>query len=178
MSPKPETGDHEASPRCLEENADPPVRKRHRFSADDRGSLFAQVARSVRTEWSRMAMQRNRFLALLSWLILAPLAGCAHDVPTTVDVTGMPNPEIAMRESIAHVDSEMAELGRMRPVPREVPPVVPAELDKVVAFAWEGPLDGAVEKPAGVIGYTVAVAAPANAVPLPIGIRTGPQRVS
>ena len=122
-------------------------------------------------------MQRNRFLALLSWLILAPLAGCAHDVPTTVDVTGMPNPEIAMRESIAHVDSEMAELGRMRPVPREVPPVVPAELDKVVAFAWEGPLDGAVEKPAGVIGYTVAVAAPANAVPLPIGIRTGPQRV-
>ena len=67
-------------------------------------------------------MQRNRFFASLSWLILAPLAGCAHDVPTTVDVTGMPNPEIAMRENIAHVDSEMAELGRMRPVPREAPP--------------------------------------------------------
>jgi defect-in-organelle-trafficking protein DotD len=82
-----------------------------------------------------------------------------------------------MRESIAHVDSEMAELGRMRPVPREAPPVVPAELDRVVAFAWEGPLDGAVEKLAGVIGYSVTVAAPTNAVPLPIGISTGPQRV-
>ena len=34
-------------------------------------------------------MQRNRFLASLSWLILVPLAGCAHDVPTTVDVTGI-----------------------------------------------------------------------------------------
>jgi defect-in-organelle-trafficking protein DotD len=122
-------------------------------------------------------MQHNRFLASLSWLILVPLAGCAHDVPTTVDVTGMPNPEIAMRESIAHVDSERAELGRMRPVPREAPPVVPAELDRVVAFAWEGPLDGAVEKLAGVIGYSVAVAAPTNAVPLPIGISTGPKRV-
>ena len=37
-------------------------------------------------------MQRNRFFASLSWLILAPLAGCAHDVPTTVDVTGNAKP--------------------------------------------------------------------------------------
>lgn len=113
-------------------------------------------------------------------LMLAPLAGCAaYAVPTTVDTPGMPNPEIAMRESFAHVDAEMSELGRMSPhqVSRAAPPVVPGELDKVVSFEWNGPLDGAVQKLADTIGYTVAVSGPVGARPLPIGISTGPQRV-
>ena len=125
-------------------------------------------------------MKRRRSLIFSCLSMLTPLAGCAsYAVPVVVDTPGMPNPEIAMQKSFAHVDAEMSELGRMAPRPagRAPPPAVPGELDKVVAFEWNGPLDGAVEKLAKTIGYTVAISAPMNAQPLPIGINTGPQRV-
>ena len=109
--------------------------------------------------------------------LLVSLAGCAHEVPTTVDVTGMPNAEIAMRRSMAHVDNEMSALGRLQPSRRGGPAVVPAELDKVVAFEWEGPIEGAVEKLAKEVGYDVVVDAPFNAPSVSIGISAGPQRV-
>lgn len=122
-------------------------------------------------------MRRTRHFGLCGWAMAAGLGGCAHEVPTTVDMPGMPNPEIAMRESISHVDREMGELGRMRVAPREAPPIVPGELNKVVAFQWDGPLDGAVETLARTIGYTVAIDAPWNAPPVPIKFAGGPQRV-
>jgi len=109
--------------------------------------------------------------------LLVSLAGCAHEVPTTVDVTGMPNAEIAMRRSMAHVDKEMSALGHLQPSRRGGPAVVPAELDKVVAFEWEGPIEGAVEKLAKEVGYDVVVDAPFNAPSVSVGIRAGPQRV-
>lgn len=113
-------------------------------------------------------------------LVLALLAGCATpNVPTNVDTTGMPNPEIALRASFQHVDAELTELGEMGPgtVERNSTPVVPAELQKVVAFAWQGPLDGAVRKLAASVGYTVTVSAPSNELPLAVGISTGPEQV-
>jgi defect-in-organelle-trafficking protein DotD len=105
------------------------------------------------------------------------LGGCAHDVPATVDVAGMPNAEIALRRSVEHVDKEMSEIGRMRPAPRHGPAVVPAELQKIVAFEWEGPLEGAVEKLAGEVGYDVVVDSAFNVQTVSIGIKSGPRRV-
>ncbi|WOJ91774.1 DotD/TraH family lipoprotein (plasmid) [Methylocapsa polymorpha] len=125
-------------------------------------------------------MQANISLISCSLLMLTPLAGCAtYPVATTVDVPGMPNPEIAMRESIHRVDAEMREIGQLKPgsSPRAAPPVVPGELDRVIAFEWNGPLDGAVEKLAKTIGYASSSNAALGAPPVPISIHTGPQRV-
>lgn len=125
-------------------------------------------------------ISRLRFAAL-TILALAPLGGCAitYPVPTTVDVPGMPNPELAMRESFKQVDAEMAKISgtRLSVGPRAAPPVVPGELDKVIAFEWQGPLDGAVEQLAKTIGYTVSIRTPSNALPLAIAFRDGPLRV-
>ena len=85
------------------------------------------------------------------------LGGCAASVtpvPTNVDVPGMPNPEQALRESIEQVDAQMASLGRMAPSRDALVPVVPAELQRVVSFTWDGSLDEGVARLAGSIGYT------------------------
>ena len=53
--------------------------------------------------------------ALAAPLVAAVLfGGCAapvYPVPTTVVTPGMPNPEVALQQSMQHVDAEMAELG-------------------------------------------------------------------
>ena len=68
--------------------------------------------------------------------------------------------------------SSMAELGRLSPtVAREVQPVMPADLQRVVSFEWNGPLDQAVAKLSASIGYTFYTTAPANAAPLEVSIR-------
>ena len=114
-------------------------------------------------------------LAVAPILISATLAaGCVgvSPVPTTVAVPGMPNPEEALRQSMQHVDVEMAELGRLSPtVARQVQPVMPADLQRVVSFEWSGSLDKGVAKLAASIGYTFYTTAPANAQPLDIAIR-------
>jgi len=114
-------------------------------------------------------------------LALAGLAGCASapDVPTNVDATGMPNAELALRDSFQRVDGEMVSLGRMNPAPAQAAaePVLPAELQQRVEFSWNGPLDGAVRKLADSIGYAVSVQAPDQPAPLPIAISTGPEEV-
>ena len=117
-------------------------------------------------------------MARLGFLVgLAGLGGCAQEVPPVVAMPGMPNPEIAMRESMAHVEKEMGELGRAGPAVKGGPVIVPGELDKVVAFDWNGPLVGAVKKLAGEVGYTVLIDAPWNAPGVNVGISTGPRRV-
>src|SRR5260370_13170370 len=104
--------------------------------------------------------------ALISALLAAGCAGI-NAVPTTVATSGMPNPEEALRQSMQHVDTEMAELGRLSPtVVREVQPVMPADLQRVVSFEWNGPLDQAVAKLSASIGYTFYATAPANAHPI------------
>lgn len=102
------------------------------------------------------------------------LAGCASlfPVPTTVATPGMPNPEEALRQSIRHVDAEMAELGQLSPtVERFSQPVVPADLQRIVSFDWNGALDQGVAKLAASIGYTFYVSGPPNQQPLPVEIR-------
>jgi defect-in-organelle-trafficking protein DotD len=83
-------------------------------------------------------------------------------VPTMVSTPGMPNPEIALQTTMQDVHSEMAELnGIVPPAPTSpTTPVVPANLNRVVSFSWNGPLDQAVAKLALSIGYTFYVSAP------------------
>ena len=109
------------------------------------------------------------------------LAGCswAPKVPTTVDVTGMPNAELALRESFHQVDTAMASLGTLARTPpaHSETPVVPAELQKIFSFTWQGPLDAAVRQLADAIGYTVTINAPDHPAPLTIGVKTGPKPI-
>jgi defect in organelle trafficking protein DotD len=115
---------------------------------------------------------RQPLVALSAMALL--LAGCAgvEPVPTTVAVPGMPNPEAALQASMRHVDAEMAELGELSPVTVRAPvPVMPADLERIVSFAWTGSLDGAVAKLAASVGYRFYTTAPVNAQPLDITIR-------
>jgi defect-in-organelle-trafficking protein DotD len=118
--------------------------------------------------------------ALLACLFGASmLAGCAapvYPVPTTVEAAGMANPEEALQKSIADVDAEMAELGEMDPTaaaaPSPVQPVLPDPLQRMVAFTWNGRLDGAVSQLALSVGYTFYVTAPPNAQQINVSIST------
>ena len=56
-------------------------------------------------------------------------------------------------------------------VARQVQSVMPADLQRVVSFEWNGPLDQAVAKLSASIGYTFYTTAPANAAPLEVSIR-------
>ena len=106
---------------------------------------------------------RRSVCATLFGVVL--LAGCAtvHPVPTTVVTPGMPNPEEALRQSIQHIDAEMAELGQLSPlVARPDTPVVPEDLQRIVSFQWSGPLDQAVAKLAQSVGYTFYTDRPAE----------------
>ena len=102
------------------------------------------------------------------------LSGCANviPVPTTVDATGMPNAEVALQQSIQHVDAEMAQLGQMSPsMSQAVQPVVPDDLQRTVSFEWNGPLDAGVAKLAASIGYVFLTTGPASQKPIPVSIR-------
>jgi defect-in-organelle-trafficking protein DotD len=104
----------------------------------------------------------------------ALLGGCGasvQPVPTTVVTPGMPNPEEALRQSMQHVDAEMAELGQYDPTPVvSSMPVVPEDLQRVVSFKWSGPLDRGVAKLAQSVGYTFYVTAPPEAQPLLVSV--------
>jgi defect-in-organelle-trafficking protein DotD len=84
-----------------------------------------------------------------------------------VATPGMPNPEIALQQSIQHVDAEMAELGQLTPASISgSQPVMPEDLQRVVTFKWSGSLDQGVAKLAQSVGYTFYVTAPPGAQPL------------
>jgi defect-in-organelle-trafficking protein DotD len=117
-------------------------------------------------------MRLGRVVVLL---IPATLAACAtpvQPVATLVPTPGMPNPEIALQTTMQSVHSEMAELnGIQLPAPLPAPtPVVPADLNRVVSFSWNGSLDQAVAKLALSIGYTYYVSAPQNELPMNVSI--------
>jgi defect in organelle trafficking protein DotD len=136
--------------------------------------------RSVGNAGNQSSTTRSRALGL-KCLPTAPIlafaammAGCAaiNPVPTDVATPGMPNPEAALQRSIRHVDTEMAELGQLSPsAVRTVQPVMPADLQRVVSFAWAGSLDRAVAKLAASVGYTFYRTAPVNAQPLDVAIQ-------
>ena len=111
---------------------------------------------------------------IASALAAALLGGCGASVqlvPTTVVTPGMPNPEEALRQSMQHVDAEMAELGQYAPTPVvSSMPVIPADLQRVVSFKWAGPLDRGVAKLAQSVGYTFYVTAPPEAQPYLVSV--------
>ena len=102
------------------------------------------------------------------------VTGCASvtPVPTTVATPGMPNPEEALRQSMQHVDAEMAQLGQMSPAAVQVAQqtVVPEDLQRTVTFTWNGPLDAGVAKLAASIGYTFYTTGPSTQQPLNVAI--------
>lgn len=104
-------------------------------------------------------------------------AGCSTpNIGTDVAMTGMPNAEVALRDSMRLVDAEMGKLGVMTPTPlgRSEGPVVPGELQKVVTFDWSGSLEDGVRKLAGNVGYTVAVLPPPpGQAPAQVAVATG-----
>ena len=112
---------------------------------------------------------RKGFAGVVGALLLA---GCAiRPVPTTVDTPGMPNPEAALRDSMRHVDAEMAQLGRMTPSQGRAAAVSPGDLERIVSFDFEGPLDKAVAKLALSIGYTFYTSGPSGAREVPVAVR-------
>ena len=109
-------------------------------------------------------------------LLALLLAGCADiiPVPTAVVTGGMPKPEEALRQSMQHVDAEMAELGTMQAPVRSVraaDPVMPDDLQRVVNFSFSGPLDRGVAKLALSIGYTFYTTAPPNVSDLKVSVQ-------
>lgn len=129
------------------------------------------------TSWGFIQLFRNAGLrgAALAAALLA--AGCSTpNVGTDVATTGMPNAEVALRESMRLVDAEMGKLGVMTPTPlgRSQGLVVPGELQKVVTFDWSGSLEDGVRKLAGNVGYTVAVSPPPSGqAPAQVAVATG-----
>jgi defect-in-organelle-trafficking protein DotD len=109
---------------------------------------------------------------LMTGVIL--VSGCASvtPVPTTVATPGMPNPEEALRQSMQHVDAEMAQLGQMSRAAVQVAQqdVVPEDLQRTVTFTWNGPLDAGVAKLAASIGYTFYTTGPSTQQPLNVAI--------
>ena len=117
----------------------------------------------------------------MTWRIAAVLFGTAvltgcgtpvHPVPTTVATPGMPNPEMALQQSMNDVNAEMAELGQLTPAPATPvsTPVLPEPLRRIVSFTYSGSLDQGVAKLAQSVGYTFYVTAPPNAQPVNVAI--------
>ena len=119
-----------------------------------------------------------------SFIAMVLLAGCSAtpNVGTDVHTTGMPNPEVALRESIRLVDAEMTKLSTLNApaAGRMTEAIVPGELQKTVTFAFVGPLDDGVRQLAETVGYTVTVTPPpppqpgsAPLPPLTVSVSTG-----
>jgi defect-in-organelle-trafficking protein DotD len=109
---------------------------------------------------------------LMTGVILVSGCSSVTPVPTTVATPGMPNPEEALRQSMQHVDAEMAQLGQMSPAAVQVAQqnVVPEDLQRTVTFTWNGPLDAGVAKLAASIGYTFYTTGPSTQQPLNVAI--------
>jgi defect-in-organelle-trafficking protein DotD len=118
-----------------------------------------------------MVMHAALIASALAAVLLGGCGASVHPVPTTVVTAGMPNPEEALRQSMQHVDAEMAELGQYAPTPVvSSMSVVPEDLQRVVSFKWSGPLDRGVAKLAQSVGYTFYVTAPPEAQPLLVSV--------
>ncbi len=128
-------------------------------------------------------MCRTPARAVSTVLMLGLLAGCASThVAADVSSPGMPNPEVALRRSLAQVNQDMTAIGAMRPYSyagsAPVESVVPAELQKPVQFVWTGSLDDGVKKLADSIGYTVSVTGPANPRAFSVAVNVAAQVIS
>ena len=125
---------------------------------------------------SRARRNARRRLSVPAAALLVVGCSSTPEVGTDVAMTGMPNAELALRESMRLVDAEVGKLGTMGPAPveRVVGPVLPGELQKVVTFGWTGTLEEGVRTLAESVGYAVAVAPPPpGQAPVQVGVVTG-----
>ncbi|MDT8362849.1 DotD/TraH family lipoprotein, partial [Roseomonas mucosa] len=105
-----------------------------------------------------MARMHIRLVPALIGMVA--LAGCATRGPTTEIATpGMPNPEIALRQSMEQVSRQLSQLGGVSRADLSARrgQVVPEELQRPIAFTWSGPLADGVRTLADVVGYRVVV---------------------
>ena len=116
-------------------------------------------------------MARRRLLPSVTIGLAALLAGCVStpQVDPNVDMSGMPNTELALQRSLDRVDRTMGQLGRFGPG-TTLRPLTAAELERPVSLAWSGPIDQGVKALADRIGYQVAVSAPANPRPIQVAV--------
>ena len=118
---------------------------------------------------------------IIGTMLLALSACATPNIGTDVLTTGMPNPEIALRDSMRLVDAEMTSLGTLSAPPvRMAEPIVPGELQKTVTFAYSGPFDEGARKLAQAVGYRLTITpAPQPAsgeaaqAPLTVNVSTG-----
>lgn len=116
-----------------------------------------------------------RLLPPIAIGLMTLLSACAGTlkIDPDVDAYGMPNAELALQRSIGRVDSAMLDLGGMSVASRMAAPagpVVAAELQRPLTFAWAGPIDTGVKALADRIGYRLVVTAPENAVPVIVSV--------
>lgn len=95
-------------------------------------------------------------------LLLAGCAGQVTPIASDVDVTGMPNSELALQRSMDRADAAMRDLGGRTVSVRSfsqspTAPVVPAELQRPETFAWSGPIDIGAKALADKVGYRLVV---------------------
>ena len=125
-------------------------------------------------------LHRRASVTCMAGALLLALAACATpNVGTDVLTTGMPNPEVALRDSMRLVDGEMTSLGTLGaraalPV-RISEPIVPGELQKTVTFAYSGSLDDGARRLANEVGYRLAITpapptAPGQVAPGPVTV--------
>ena len=116
-----------------------------------------------------------RLLPPIAIGLMTLLSACAGTpkIDPDVDAYGMPNAELALQRSIGRVDAAMLDLGGMSVTSRmsaPAGPVVAAELQRPLTFAWAGPIDTGVKALADRIGYRLVVTAPENAVPVIVSV--------
>ena len=95
-------------------------------------------------------------------LLLSGCAGQVTPIASDVDVTGMPNSELALQRSMDRADAAMRDLGGRNVAFRSfstspTAPIVPAELQRPETFAWSGPIDIGAKALADKIGYRLVV---------------------
>ncbi len=120
-------------------------------------------------------MLGRRLLPPIAVGLMSLLSACAGTpkIDPDVDAYGMPNAELALQRSIDRVDAAMLNLGGMSGTSRVsavAGPVVAAELQRPLTFAWAGPIDTGVKALADRIGYRLVVTAPQNAVPVIVSV--------
>jgi defect-in-organelle-trafficking protein DotD len=116
-----------------------------------------------------------RLLPQIAIGLMTLLSACAGTpkIDPDVDAYGTPNTELALQRSIGRVDAAMLDLGGMSVASRmsaPAGPVVAAELQRPLTFAWAGPIDTGVKALADRIGYRLVVTAPENAVPVIVSV--------
>lgn len=110
---------------------------------------------------------------ICSGALAALLAGCANLPPVGTDVAtpGMPNPELALQNSMATVQTALYQLDGLSARPAVAQrPIMPAELNRPISLAWHGTLDEGVQALAARVGYRMYVWAPKNSRPLVVWV--------